>query len=193
MRPLSPATSWPTRVPALVGKDLMPHVTGDGRRAQVAHGSSQPGAGPQGRRWLGSVSSGLRKCRKVRLIEPKQMRIRSLRDAAVAASRKRSMWVRPPSVAAKRMPAELEAPQQLALATLSYSHKRPSRAIRQGGTCRLPSPESEHPPPARLRYPYTLHKPVLPEPGNVFGDGIPAGADNCSKLCLADVGIIAHG
>ena len=114
VRPLSPATSWPTRVPALVGKDLMPHVTGDGRRAQVAHGSSQPGAGPQDRRWLGSVSSGLRKCRKVRLIEPKQMRTCSLRDAAVAASRKRSMWVRPPSVAAKRMPAELEAPQQLA-------------------------------------------------------------------------------
>ena len=110
VRPLSPATSWPTRVPAFVGKGLMPHVAGDSRRAQVAHGSSQPGAGPQGRRWLGSVSSGLRKCRTVRLIEPKQMCIRSLRDAAVAASRKRSMRVRLPSVAAKRMPAELEAP-----------------------------------------------------------------------------------
>ena len=186
MRPLSPATSWPTRVPALVGKDLMPHVTGDGRRAQVAHGSSQPGAGPQGRRWLGSVSSGLRKCRKVRLIEPKQMRIRSLRVSA-ACGYAHPRWQQ------NACQRSWKRRNNLPIATLSYSHKRPSRAIRQGGTCRLPSPESEHPPPARLRYPYTLHKPVLPEPGNVFGDGIPAGADDCSKLCLADVGIIAHG
>ena len=47
----------------------MPHGAGDGRHARAAaHGSPQPGAGSQGRRRLGSVSSGLRKCRGVRVM-----------------------------------------------------------------------------------------------------------------------------
>ena len=47
-----------------------PRGLGDRHAQAVAHGSSQPSAGPQGRRRLGSVSSGLRKCRGVRVMLP---------------------------------------------------------------------------------------------------------------------------
>ena len=45
-----------------------PRGLGDRHAQAVAHGSPQPGAGSQGRRRLGSVSSGLRKCRGVRVM-----------------------------------------------------------------------------------------------------------------------------
>ena len=45
-----------------------PRGLGDRHARAVAHGSPQPGAGPRGRRRLGSVSSGLRKCRGVRVM-----------------------------------------------------------------------------------------------------------------------------
>ena len=75
MRPHAALLRGPDAVPRRpggrrtpVGESLMPHGAGDVRRARAAaHGSSQPGAGPRGRRRLGSVSSGLRKRRKVRL------------------------------------------------------------------------------------------------------------------------------
>ena len=45
-----------------------PRGLGDRHARAAAHGSPQPSAGPQGRRRLGSVSSGLRKCRGVRVM-----------------------------------------------------------------------------------------------------------------------------
>lgn len=44
----------------------MPHITGDGHRAQAAtHGSPPPDRDPQSRRRLEPVSSGLRMCQEV--------------------------------------------------------------------------------------------------------------------------------
>lgn len=46
----------------------MPHITGDGHRAQAAtHGSPPPDRDPQSRRRLEPVSSGLRMCQEVRV------------------------------------------------------------------------------------------------------------------------------
>ena len=52
---------------------VSPHA----RPSLAAHGSSQPGTGPQGRRRLGPVSSGLRKRREVRVMGPFPPYVRS--------------------------------------------------------------------------------------------------------------------
>ena len=79
-RPPPPATSRLARVSAPVSEDLMSHGAGDGRRARAAaHGSSQLGAGPRGRRRLGSASSGLKKHREARFMRSaRRMRYTSL-------------------------------------------------------------------------------------------------------------------